>query len=121
MGRLDEAVSHLRTVLAVTPRDPEAQKNMAWVLATCQDAHVRDGAKAVELAEQANQTEGGANPTVGATLAAAYAEAGRFTEAIKTAERALQFATASDNAALADGIRAQIALYRSGQPFRDKR
>jgi hypothetical protein len=90
-------------------------------LATCPDAHVRDGAKAVELAEQANQAAGGANPIIAATLAAAYAETGRFSEAIKTAEHALPLATASDNAALADGLRGQIRLYRSGQPFRDKR
>ena len=52
---------------------------MAWVLATSPDARIRDSAKAVALAEQANQTAlAFADPTVEATLAAAYAEVGRF-------------------------------------------
>ena len=120
MGRVDEGVSHLQKVLTIDPRDTEAQKNMAWVLATSPEARIRDGAKAVELAERANQTES-RNPIMGVTLAAAYAETGRFDDAIKTAERALQLASDSGNVALAEGIRAHIALYRSGQPFRDIR
>jgi tetratricopeptide (TPR) repeat protein len=120
MKRVDEAVFHLQKVLTGAPGDAEAQKNMAWVLATWPDARIRDGAKAVELAEHANRTESG-NPIIGATLAAAYAETGRFLDAIRTAEAALQLATDSGNVALAELIRAQIALYRSGRPFRDNR
>jgi hypothetical protein len=56
---------------------------------------------------------------VGATLAAAYAEAGRFAEAIKTGERALELANAKGNAARADSIRSQVEVYRSGTAFRD--
>jgi tetratricopeptide (TPR) repeat protein len=121
MGRVDEAVSHLQKVLITNPNDSEAQKNMAWVLATWPEARIRDGAKAVELAERANQMTEGRNPIIGATLAAAYAEAGRFPEAIRTAETALQLATDSGNAALAAGIRTHLELYRSGNPFRDVR
>jgi tetratricopeptide (TPR) repeat protein len=46
MGRAEEAVSHLQKVLRTNPRDSEAQKNMAWVLATSPDARLRFGAKA---------------------------------------------------------------------------
>jgi tetratricopeptide (TPR) repeat protein len=120
LGRVDEAVSHLQWVLVVDHHDAEAQKNMAWVLATCPETRIRDGAKAVELAERANQAER-RNPIMGATLAAAYAETGRFGDAIKTAENALHLAVDSGSVALAERIRAQIALYRAGQPFRDIR
>jgi tetratricopeptide (TPR) repeat protein len=120
MGRVDEAVSHLQKVLAIAPRDSEAQKNMAWVLATCPDARIRNGAKAVQLAELANQADS-RNPIIKATLAASYAETGRFPDAIKAAERALQLAIDSGNVALAEGIRVQIVIYRSGHPFRDNR
>jgi Flp pilus assembly protein TadD len=120
MGRMDEALSHLQKVLTTNPRDVEAQKNMAWVLATSPETRIRNGTKAVELAELANQTDR-RDPIIGATLAAAYAETGRFADAIKTAENALRSATDSGNMALIELLRAQIALYRSGQPFRDIR
>jgi protein O-mannosyl-transferase len=121
MRRVDEGLSHLQRVLTIDPGDTEAQKNMAWVLATWPEAHIRDGAKAVELAEGANRLTGGRNPIIGVTLAAAYAETGRFPDAIKAAEAALQLATDSGNMALAEGIRGHIELYRSEQPFRDVR
>jgi len=121
MGRVDEAVLHLQKVLTTNPNDPDAQKNMAWVLATWPEARIRDGAKAIELAERANQLAKGQDPIITLTLAAAYAEGGRFPDAIRTAEAALQLATDSGNVALAKGIRAHIALYRSGHPFRDNR
>jgi protein O-mannosyl-transferase len=120
LGRIDEAVFHLEKALALNPSDAEAQKNLAWVLATCPDARVRDGTKAVELAESADLAES-RDPTIVTTLAAAYAETGRFADAIRTAERALQLATDSGNVALANGIRAHINLYRSEQPVRDIR
>jgi tetratricopeptide (TPR) repeat protein len=121
MGRVDEAISHLQKVLTTDPNDPEAQKNMAWVLATWPEARIRDGAKAVELAERANQLTESRDPITGATLAAAYAETGRFPDAIRTAGAALQLAANSGNVALTELIRAQIELYRSGLPYRDIR
>jgi len=53
------------------------------------------------------------------TLAAAYAEAGRFTEAVTTAQRAVQFAAAQANSALANNLQAEVELYQTGFPFRD--
>ena len=53
------------------------------------------------------------------TLAAAYAEAGRFTEAIATVQQAIQLASAQTNAALSDDLEAQLKLYRAGLPLRD--
>jgi len=120
MGRTEEAVSHLQRVLAIDPNDAEAQKNMAWVLATCPDPRLRDGAKAVELAERASKADS-TNPIVGATLAAAYAEVGRFSDAAATAETALQLATSSGNLQLAEVIRSHLELYRAHEPFRDIR
>jgi Flp pilus assembly protein TadD len=121
MGRVGDAMSELEKVLARRPNDSEAQKNMAWVLATWPDARIRDGAKAVELAERANELTDNRDPVIGTTLAAAYAETGRFADATRTAEAALQKAEDSGNAALASAIRAQLLLYRSNQPFRDVR
>jgi tetratricopeptide (TPR) repeat protein len=119
LGRVDEAVSHLEKALAMEPSTPEGQKNVAWVLATSTEARIRDGAKAVQYAERANELTQGKNPLIVATLAAAYAEVGRFPDAIQTAEKASQLATDSGLALLAQAIRGHLEFYRSGQPFRD--
>jgi protein O-mannosyl-transferase len=121
LGRAAEALSHLQRALAIDPKDAEARKNMAWILATCPDSRIRDGAKAVDFAERANEFTNGRNPVMVVTLAAAYAEAGRFSDALKTAEKALQLANDSGNVVLAEAARAHIALYRSRQPVRDVR
>jgi tetratricopeptide (TPR) repeat protein len=121
LGRPNEALYHLQKALESAPYDSEAQKNMAWIMATSPDSRIRNGAKAVELAERANQLTDGRNPLMLIILAAAYAEAGRFSEALSTAERAVQAANDSGDVALAHAARAHIAHYRSGQPVRDVR
>ena len=121
MGQAKEALSHYSKALEIDPNDTEALNNMAWILATWPDALTRDGAKAVALAERADSLTRGASQVISATLAAAYAEAGRFAEALKTGRRALQLATAEGNAPRADSIRTQIETYQSGAAFRDHR
>jgi protein O-mannosyl-transferase len=121
IGKPQEALSHLQKALDLVPNEPEALKNMAWIMATCPDAGIRNGVKAIELAERANQLTDDRNPIMLVTLAAAYAEAGRFSEAVTTAEKALVIANDSGNVALAEAARAHIALYRSGKPVRDVR
>ena len=116
-GNADEAISLYQRALQTKPDYPAALNNLAWVLATCSQASLRDGNKAVELAQRANQLTGDANPVVLHTLAAAYAEAGRFPEAVKAAQHALQLAETQSNAALADAIRSQIKLYQAGVLF----
>ena len=116
-GNVDEAIAHFQKALQIKPDYAEAQNNLAWVLATCPQASLRDGNQAVELAQRANQLTGDGNPVVLGTLAAAYAEAGRFPEAVATAQRALQLAGTQSNTALADAIRSQLKLYQAGLPF----
>jgi protein O-mannosyl-transferase len=117
LGQVDEGVAHLRTALSIQPDDPEAQRTLAWVLATNPDARIRDGPTAVDLAERANRSKQGLDPFAAATLAAAYAETGRFSDAIETAERALQLANQSGTS-FARAIERHVELYRSGQPVR---
>jgi tetratricopeptide (TPR) repeat protein len=110
---------HRRTFEASGDSKPdyvEAQNNMAWVLATCPQASLRNGIKAVGLAERADQLAGGKNPVVLCTLAAAYAEAGRFPDAIETAQRALHLAEAQSNPTLAGALQSQLKLYQAGIP-----
>ncbi len=53
------------------------------------------------------------------TMAAAYAEAGRFPEAMATARQALELARQQNNQALLEGLRARIARYEAGKPFHE--
>jgi len=121
MGNAEEALAHYQRALEIDPDDTQAMNNMAWILATWPDAAVRDGAKAVTLAQRADELTRGQSQIISATLAAAYAEAGGFDEAVKTAERAFRLATAEGKAARASSIRAQLELYQSRTPFRDQR
>jgi tetratricopeptide (TPR) repeat protein len=120
-GQANEAIAHFNRAVEINPNDVEALNNMAWMLATWPEAGIRDGTRAVELAERANSLTHGESPVVSATLAASYAEAGRPADAVKTAQHALQLADAQGSAARADSIRAQIELYQSGAAFRDRR
>ncbi len=116
-GRMEEAIAQFQKALTINPDYVGAQNNMAWVLATCPQASLRNGIKAVGLAERANQLTGGKNPVILATLAAAYAEAGRFPEAIETVRRAMQLAETQSNTALAGALQSQLKLYQAGIPF----
>jgi len=116
-GRADEAITHYQKALQIKPNYLEVQNNLAWVLAVAPQALLRNGRQAVELALQANQLAGGENPIILRTLAAAYAEAGQFPEAVETAQRALQLAETQSNTALANAIRSQMKFYQAGSPF----
>jgi protein O-mannosyl-transferase len=119
LGRVGDAMAHFQRAMEINPSNVEALNNMALLLATSPEKRVRNGVKAVELAERADHLTGNANANISATLAAAYAEAGQFPKAIMTAKRALGLATDQGNMALANAIRAQITLYQSGFPYRD--
>ena len=118
-GRMDEAMEHYQRALELQPTNVSFLNNLAWVLATCPNPEVRNGARAVELAQKAERLGGAENSAIVGTLAAAYAEAGRFGEAVRTAERALNLATAQTNTAQIGLLRTNIALYAAGLPLRD--
>jgi tetratricopeptide (TPR) repeat protein len=117
-GRSPEALLHFRKALAIQPENVQARSNLAWLLATCAKAPFRNGAEAVEQAELANRLSGGGQQDVLDTLAAAYAEAGRFPEALATAHKALELALRQNARTQVDALRARLALYGVGKPYR---
>jgi len=121
-GQVNEAINQFQKALAIQPDLVEAQGDLAhiaWVLATSPDPSIRNGTRAVELAEQTDRLSGGRNPAIAATLAAAYAEAGRFPEAITTAQRALQLAASQNNPPLVADLEAELKLYQAGYPLHE--
>ena len=118
-GQAREAVEEWQKVLAIQPDNGNAMSNLAWVFATSPDDSLRDRAKAVQLAEQAMRISGGRIPIIFRTLAAAYAENGRFSEAIQTAQRGIELANSRGNSGLATELQSNIVLYQERQPLRD--
>jgi tetratricopeptide (TPR) repeat protein len=118
-GRIAEGAEEWQKVLAVEPDNGNAMSNLAWVFATSPDQSVRDGPRAVQLAEQAVRISGGRIPILFRTLAAAYAESGRFSEAIQTAQQGIELANGQGNSGLATELQGNIALYQERQPLRD--
>ena len=117
-GSVKEAVAEYENAIALAPEDPHSRINMAWVLATAPDASIRDGIKAVEFAQQAMELSGGNDPKFLRTLAAAYAESGRFSEAITIARQAMMTATVQGKAGLAHVLYGDVELYRANVPLR---
>ena len=117
-GRIDEAIAHYRTALTLKPDHPAALNNLAWLRATHPDPKYRDGRQAVILARRAVELASN-NPSALDTLAAAYAEAGRFAEAVETARQALDLALQQNKQSQAESIRSTIRLYQAGTPFHE--
>jgi tetratricopeptide (TPR) repeat protein len=118
-GSLREAIAHYDKAMALAPGDPHSRNNIAWVLATSSDASIRDGVKAVEFAQEAVQLSSGRDPNFLRTLAAAYAESGRFSEAIAAAQQAIAIAASQGKSDLAKSLKKEIALYREHTSLRE--
>jgi protein O-mannosyl-transferase len=118
-GRVRDAMAQYRDALRIAPDDVAAQSNLAWLLATAADPSLRNGSEAVLLAERAESESSRSEnrAIVLRILAAAYAEAGRFVEAKKTAEQALQAAEIQGNSTLSGALRDEISLYDLGLPY----
>jgi len=112
-----QAETQYRQALRFDPDCLEALNNLGWLLATASDDKLRDGPEAVRLAERALRLPPAKGMCVAGTLAAAYAEAGRFPEAIATAEKAVREETAAGETRFADLNRQLLTLYRAGKPW----
>ena len=119
-GRVDEAIAQCQVALQINPDYAEAHNNLAWVLATAPQVSLRNGDEAVKLAERANQLTGGKTPIILHTLAAAYAEAGRFGDAIRSVQKAIELAQAAGQKDLAERFTGELKLYEAGLPFHEK-
>ncbi len=119
LGQTREAMSHYARALRLQPDYPEALERLAWIAATDPRPELRNGTEAVNMAQRACELTANKQARCLATLAAAYAEAGRFTEGISTAETAEQLAaSAGQKEVTAKCIRLLESL-KSGKPWRE--
>ncbi|MEY2410226.1 MAG: protein O-mannosyl-transferase, partial [Verrucomicrobiota bacterium] len=116
-GRAVEAVQSYRDLIAAQPDRPELLNNFAWLLATSADPAARNGAEAVRHAERACQLTEHRQAIFIGTLAAAFAEAGRFDDAIHAASEAIAVASSAGDASVVERNRQLLELYRAGKPY----
>ncbi len=120
-GDLPGAVESLTRACELSPTEPIIANTLAWIYATCPDGHYRNGEEAVRLADIASRASNYEDPSILDTLAAAYAEAGRFDLAVETAENAVARSKSLDLPQLTSSVSARLNLYRSGKAYRENR
>jgi superkiller protein 3 len=113
LGRYAEAIAEYSATLQLRPGMDEAANNLAWLLATCSDRSLRNGARALTLARQASERSHNQNPIIVGTLAAAYAEAGKLPEAVAAAQQARRLALDQNNSTLAALLESQLRRYEN--------
>jgi Flp pilus assembly protein TadD len=119
LGRQSEAISQLEAALRSKPDGPEALNNLAWTLATGPESDLRNGPRAVELAQRACRLTDFKQTMFVGTLAAAYAEAGRFDDAMATTQKAITLAQQNGERDLLQKNRELLERYRQHQTARE--
>jgi Flp pilus assembly protein TadD len=119
LGDPRAAIGHYRAALRLRPGWTQPANNLAWLLATHPDPDLRDPEEAIRIAETLRDAGSPSGPAVLDTLAAAYAAAGRFDAASRTAAVAKRLALDQGMEALADEIDQRLTLYQVGRPFID--
>ena len=118
--QMREAAHHFREALRLKPDWADAMNTLARLLATKSDETLRNGAEAVRWAERACQLSKRQRPAMLDTLAAAYAEAGRFDEAVSTTDGTRALALSTHDAAAAETAAQRLELYKARRPYRDQ-
>jgi tetratricopeptide (TPR) repeat protein len=113
------AIARFRFALRSLPRSPILLNNLAFMLAICPDASLRNNPEAIQLAERACKLTHYKQAVMIDTLAAAYSEAGRFDDAILMAEKACALATESDEQDLVKKNQELLVLYRAHKPYHE--
>jgi tetratricopeptide (TPR) repeat protein len=115
LGQHESAARDFNLAIRVDPRNADAHNGLAWQLSTAREPQIRNGRLAVELARKACELTQWKNANHLDTLAAAYAEAGQFEEAVRWQQAALAFPEFEKQAG--EAARKRLALYQEGKPY----
>lgn len=113
-GDVEQSLTHLERALELEPHETDYANALAWCLATSADPSHRDGQRAVQLACEACEQTGWRKTGYIDTLAAAYAEAGDFDSAVRTAQMAIDRSRSEDDRA---AYTRRLDLYRENKPY----
>ena len=119
-GEYEKAVGDYTQAISLNPKYDLAYRNIAWFLATCPDEKYRNGGKAIEFAQKALESEPN-SPQFLDTLAAAYAEAGKFEDAVKTQEKAIEMLNEKDKDKSLSEYTEHLNFYKANKPWREKK
>jgi tetratricopeptide (TPR) repeat protein len=111
-----EAIAYYEKALQLSPDSIITLNNLALIFATSTDGQFRDGRRAIALAKHADALCHGQNADIMRTLASAYAEAGRFGDAVAVGQQATRLAKAQRNPRLASEIDFDVDLYKVNLP-----
>ena len=115
---IETSLQAFRVALELDPENPIAQNYAAWILCTFPEERLRDGDQALRWAQSSARATDHQNGGVLDTLAAAYAEVGRFEDAVTTAQKAIELALASHLKKQAKQTQGRLELYKKGRPCR---
>ena len=121
LGRFSEALADCNQAIILAPRDADTHNSRAWLLATCPDDRIRNGRNALQDARKACELSSDHRACLN-TLAAAFAEAGDFDNAIATQERVPSLFPTSEGYGMEPQRKeaeAKLALYKKGYPYRE--
>jgi len=120
LGKYEMAIQNWSRAVELKPDSANVLNNLAWLLATVDDVSVQDANKAIELAQRACELTDYKDAAILDTLAVAYAAAGRFNDAVRTAEKAINATKAHGQENLASEIQKRIELYKAGHAYIQK-
>ena len=109
---IEKAILHYKKALYLNPNMAQALYNLSWILASCEDERFRNGEEAVKLAERLCKIAQNNQPLALDALAAAYAETGRFDNAVTTAKKALELALKQGSNELVLILKKRLQLYQ---------
>jgi Flp pilus assembly protein TadD len=116
-GHLDDAVAQFREAIRLKSDWPEPMSNLAMLIASHPEIKNRDTDEAIRLASAACELTKYHDPVMVGTLAAAYASAGRFAEAVDTARKAISIADTQNKPQLKNVLEHHLSLYMHSQPY----
>ena len=120
-GKWADGIVELKKAYRIQPDNPQVANDLSWMLATAPDQSLRNGPQSLGLALAVDKVSAGKNPIFLDTLAAAYAENGKYAEALRIANHALELAETEGKKDLIKSMKEEITLYEAGKPVRDPR
>ncbi|MDL1964210.1 MAG: tetratricopeptide repeat protein, partial [Deltaproteobacteria bacterium] len=113
-GKIGKAIINYKKAIRINPDMTQALYNLSWINATCENENFRNSIEAVGLAEKLCDLTSHSQPLALDALAAAYAEAGRFNEAVATAQEALKLVSDNGPKELAPNLKKRLRLFQAG-------